>query len=268
MKDITGVFCGLDMGSCMAKGVLVRDGEVLARALGEQRLRGEIGERLVDELLGLARLRPGEVMLTLATGYNRATAPADGVATEVTCQTLGVRQHVLDARTIVDVGGQGCKLIFVAERGAVEDFVMNDHCAAGTGRFLEKMAELLGTDVVGLGRLASASTTPHPLTATCAVFAETEIVGLLSSGAAPASLAAGVLVAVASRIRLMTNKKPVPPVVLTGGVALIPGMAQRLAEVLETPVEVAPNAHFTCALGAAALAQHRWETSPTAEEAT
>jgi predicted CoA-substrate-specific enzyme activase len=268
MKDTKGVFCGLDMGSRMAKGVLVRNGQVLARAVGEQRPRGGLGEKLVDELLGLAHLRPGEVVLTLATGYSRATAPADGVATEVTCQTLGVRQHVPQARTIVDIGGQDSKVIYVAEQGAVEDFVLNDQCAAGTGRFLEKMAELLGTDVVGLGRLATASTTSHPLTTPCAVFAETELVALLSSGAAPAALAAGVLAAVASRIRLMTSKNPVSPVVLTGGVALIPGMAQRLAEVLEIPVEVAPNAYFTCALGAAVLARHRWETSPAPEEPT
>ena len=260
------IFCGLDMGSRMAKGVLVGDDGVLTQVAMEQRPRGGLGEELVDRLLREARMRRGEVTLTLATGYGRAAAPSDGLATEVTCQILGVRHGVSNARTIVDVGGQDTKVIYVGERGVADDFAMNDKCAAGTGRFLEKMAELLGTDAIGLGRLAAASARACRVTSTCVVFAETEIIGLLASGRAPADIACGVQVAVASRIRSMIDREVVPVVAFTGGVALIPGMAERLAEALDTAVEVVPGAQFSCAAGAALLARHRWEADRSEEE--
>ncbi len=254
------VFCGLDMGSRMAKGVLVRGRDVIAQVRLDQSPRGDLGEDLVARLLRRARLMPGEVALTLATGYAQDAVPADGVATEVTCQVLGVMDSLPDTRTIVDIGGQDSKVILVAEDGTIEESVMNDRCAAGTGRFLEKMAELLGTDSAGLGRLAETSTSPCQVSSTCVVFAETEVVRLIAAGRAPADIAAGIQVAVASRIKSMTTAETTPPVTLTGGVALIPGTARRLQTALGNPVRSACNPQFTCAIGAAILARDRWSS--------
>jgi predicted CoA-substrate-specific enzyme activase len=250
------------MGSRAVKGVLVAGGEVLARARLDQSPRGDLGEELLGRLLEAARLVPGEVALTLATGCGCEAAPADGVAAEVPCQTLGVTLGLPDTKTIVDIGGQDSKVIFLGTGGDIEDFIRNDKCAAGTGRFLEKMAGLLGTDPAGLGRLAEVSTSPSQVGSTCVVFAETEVAGLLASGSAPADIAAGIQIAVATRIRSLIDGEVVPPVTLTGGAALIPGMARRLQAALGTDVRVAREPQFTCALGAATLARDRWKSEP------
>jgi predicted CoA-substrate-specific enzyme activase len=246
------------MGSCVAKGVLMAGGEALARVRLRHSHRGSLGEDLFDRLLRAARLIPGEVALTLATGYGQEGAPADGVVAEVPCQALGVLQSLPDTRTIIDIGGQDTKVIFLGPGGAIEDFVRNDKCAAGTGRFLERMAGLLGTDPEGFGRLAEASAASCHFRSTCVVFAETEVAGLLASGDAPADIAAGIQTAVAERIRSMIDGDVVAPVTLTGGCALIPGMARRLQAALAAAVRVAGDPQFTCAVGAAALAADRW----------
>ncbi len=246
------------MGSCLAKGVLVAGRDVVARVCLDPSHRGNLGEELMERLLKAARLIPGEPAFTLATGSDREAAPGDGVVAEVPCQALGVTQSLPDTRTIIDVGGQDTKVIFLGAGGNIDDFVRNDRCAAGTGRFVEKMADLLGTDPAGFGRLAEASVAPCQFRSTCAVFAETEVAGLLASGCAPADIAAGIQTAVAALIRSMIEAEVVPPVTLTGGGALIPGMARRLQAALGTDVRVAPDPQFTCAIGAAALAEDRW----------
>jgi predicted CoA-substrate-specific enzyme activase len=131
---------------------------------------------------------------------------------------------------------------------------MNDRCAAGTGRFLEVVAERLKVKLENLGELAARSRQPAAISSMCVVFAETEIIGLLSSGAQPEDIVAGVQHAIATRVAAMAAGKVLPPVIFTGGVALVPGMAEALGTALGHPVQNAPNPQFTGALGAALIA--------------
>jgi predicted CoA-substrate-specific enzyme activase len=139
----------------------------------------------------------------------------------------------------------------------VRDFSMNDRCAAGSGRFLEVLAARLGVDWAGLEELSRASRQPALISSVCVVFAETEIIGLLAEGVAPADIAAGVQNAIAQRVAALAGRALVPPVFFTGGVALQPGMVQALQAALSSPVQVAPQPQYTGALGAAILAGQR-----------
>jgi len=252
------IAAGIDVGSRTLKVVLWDSTRrrVVASAVADQGIdQDALARRMLDRLLDEHDLARDAVRAIVATGYGRKLiTAADRAVTEITCQRWGVRHHVPEARTIVDIGGQDSKLIRLDGAGAVLDFVMNDRCAAGTGRFLEVVATRLGTRIDALGRLAAVSTAAARISSMCVVFAETEIVGLLASGMAPADIVAGVQTSIATRVAAMGGRTIEPPVVFTGGVALVPGMAEALAAVLETPVTVAPDSQTTAALGAALLA--------------
>ncbi len=140
---------------------------------------------------------------------------------------------------------------------------MNDRCAAGTGRFLEVVAERLGIPVGDLGAMAARSRNPAAISSMCVVFAETEIIGLLASGRAGEDIVAGVQSAIASRIVAMAGRSVEPPVLFTGGVARISGMESALQKALGQPVSISPEPQMTGALGAALLARRHGETMST-----
>ena len=191
----------------------------------------------------------------VATGYGRNTVGfADATVTEISCHACGVRRVAPDAMTVIDIGGQDSKLIRLDKAGLVQDFAMNDRCAAGTGCFLEVVARRLGLTLESLGQIAGRSAKPAPISSTCVVFAETEIIGLLAAGAGPEDIVAGVQASIATRVGSMAGRKVEPPVVFTGGVAMIPGMDVALGAVLGHAVSVAPEPQMTGALGAALLA--------------
>jgi len=210
---------------------------------------------LFEEVLKKSRMTREDVRSIVATGYGRNLVTfADITITEITCHSRGVRQSVPDAMTIIDIGGQDSKLMRLNEDGSVRDFAMNDRCAAGTGRFLEVVAHRLEMDLASLGRMARRSRKPAPISSTCVVFAETEIIGLLASGARPEDIVAGVQSSLAARISAMAGRNLARPVVLTGGVAMVPGMASALESALGVPVSIAREPQMTGALGAALLA--------------
>jgi len=162
-----------------------------------------------------------------------------------------------EVRTIIDIGGQDSKLMRLNSDGSVTDFVMNDRCAAGTGHFLEVLATRLGVRLACLGEMAGKSRKPAIISSMCVVFAETEIIGLLASGATPEDIVAGVQGSIATRVAAMVGRNMTLPVVFTGGVAMVPGMDAALAAALGNPVIVAPRPQLTGALGAAILASRR-----------
>jgi len=251
------ICAGVDGGSRAIK-VVVMDGAgaVLASGVHDQGVDHDgRAARLLDDLLAGAGLGRGDLARIVATGYTRAGITfADTTITEITCHAVGVRRQAPDAATIIEIGGQDSKLLRLNPDGSVRDFAMNDRCAAGTGRFLEVVAARLGADLEDLGLLARSATAPASISSMCVVFAETEIIGLMSAGAKPADIVAGVQASVASRVAAMLGRRAAPPVVFTGGVALVPGMAKALAEAVGTPVRVAPDPQMTGALGAAILA--------------
>jgi predicted CoA-substrate-specific enzyme activase len=210
---------------------------------------------LLSAVLSEHALQPGKLARVVATGYARqAVIEAQATVTEITCHARGVTYLLPGTSTIIEIGGQDSKVIFLEADGSVRDFAMNERCAAGSGRFLEVLAPRLGVGLHALGALAAESNEPAAVNSTCVVFAENEITGLLATGAAAADVAAGTLASLASRVAAMVGVRVRSPVVMTGGVALVPGMAAALEAAVGLPVETSPDAQFTGALGAALLA--------------
>lgn len=252
------ICAGIDAGSRTMKVVLLDASrrELLASAVADQGIEQDaLAEQLLHNLLCEHGLNRKDVRAVVATGYGRKLIRiAHETITEITCQAHGVRHQVPEARTIVDIGGQDSKLVWLGIDGAVGDFAMNDRCAAGTGRFLEVLAVRLGVRLGDLGQLAGRSVSPAIISSMCVVFAETEIIGLLASGAATEDIVAGVQVSIATRVAAMAGHTIASPLVFTGGVALVPGMDAALASALGKPVFIARQPQLTGALGASLLA--------------
>ncbi len=261
------ICAGIDAGSRAIKVVLLRAPtlEVLATGAVDQGIAQEaLALELLEGLLRQIGADRNRLAGVVATGYGRKLIQvADSTITEITCQAWGVRHQVPAVRTIIDIGGQDSKLLRVGADGNVEDFVMNDRCAAGCGRFLEVLANQLGVQLGSLGQMAGRSRLPAIISSMCVVFAETEIVGLLASGTAPEDIVAGVQASIAARVAAMGGRHVTAPVIFTGGVAMIPGMDTALASALRSHVEVAPDPQMTGALGAAILAARRLQGAGT-----
>jgi len=256
------ICAGIDAGSRAIKIVLldVDSAEVIASGLTNQGVRQDsLASGLFRSLLEEHNVDRAAVGRIVATGYGRnAVTIADTTVTEITCHAVGVRRLATEAMTVIDIGGQDSKLIRLDNSGRVRDFAMNDRCAAGTGRFLEIVAARLDIPLDSLGAIAAQSREPAAISSMCVVFAETEIIGLLASGRQIEDIVAGVQNAIASRLVSMVGRNVEPPVTFTGGVAMIPGMAEALHSVLRQEVTVCPQPQMTGALGAAILAAQQF----------
>ena len=252
------VFAGVDAGSRTIKVALINDEDmrVVASGIYDQGVRqSAIAQDLFHKVLFESGVEIKDIGHIVATGYGRnALGWADTIVTEITCQAYGVNEQNPDVRTIIDIGGQDSKLIRLDQTGIVHDFEMNDRCAAGTGRFLEIVAERLEMKLEDLGECAEKAKKPAAISSMCVVFAEAEIVGLLASGESPENIAAGVQNSIARRIGAMAGARMKSPVVFTGGVALISGMKHALSKALDHSVLVAENPQMTGAFGAAIIA--------------
>jgi len=253
------IYAGIDAGSRAIKVVLIdADGSrIMAKSHADQGIEQDrLACELFDKTLGESGIQKSDVGRIVATGYGRSAIHiADTTITEITCHAVGVRHLVPEVRTIIDIGGQDSKLVRLDGNGKVRDFAMNDRCAAGTGRFLEVVAGRLGIPVGDLGAMASRSNSPAAISSMCVVFAETEIIGLLSCGRPGEDIVAGVQNAIASRIVAMAGRSVETPVIFTGGVARISGMDAALQTALGRPVAISPEPQMTGALGAALLAR-------------
>jgi (R)-2-hydroxyacyl-CoA dehydratese activating ATPase len=249
------ICAGIDAGSRSIKAVLFDTSreQILSSGLADQGVEQErLAAELFEKLLRDAGLERPQISGIVATGYGRnALRFADTTVTEITCHARGVHRLAPDARTVIEIGGQDSKVISLDDGGRVRDFAMNDRCAAGTGRFLEMVATRLNMDWEKLSAVARQSRKPALISNMCVVFAETEIIGLLAEGKPLPDVVAGVQNAIATRVSALAGRSISPPVYFTGGVALQPGMARALAEILACPVRVAPHPQFTGALGAA-----------------
>ncbi|MCD4829593.1 MAG: acyl-CoA dehydratase activase [Candidatus Cloacimonetes bacterium] len=257
------LFAGVDCGSRTTK-LVVWDKAAMQVAWSGYTATGVRPDKSARELLGQAEAALGvaatDFKSVVATGYGRRIVPgATRVISEISCHARGVAHLAPDVRCIIDIGGQDSKVICLDAAGRVVDFAMNDRCAAGTGRFLEVLAHILESTVDRLGDMSARATRPIEINATCVVFAESEIVGLLATGAEAPDIVAGVHRAVARRIAQMAAGLPVvSPIVFTGGVAANEGVRIALAQSFELPVAVAPwQPVLTGALGAALLVSER-----------
>jgi (R)-2-hydroxyacyl-CoA dehydratese activating ATPase len=252
---------GIDIGSASSKAVLLVDGKtVRAEGVVESGIGTQSKERVLAEVLQKAGISWPDIAYTLATGYGRSAAhEANEQVSEITCHAKGVAFECPTARTVIDIGGQDAKAISLAnERGDVKTFIMNDKCAAGTGRFLDNISRALEVPIDKMGEHYFRSTHPAHVSSTCAVFAESEVVSLLSDGAALDDVIAGCHHMIAIRAgNLARYVGLVDDIVMTGGVSRDAGVVDAISKTLGRKVSVAPNAQLTGALGAALLAyQH------------
>ena len=261
------IYAGIDAGSRAIKTVLIDTDnmQVIAKGITDQGVEQDrLASALFKKVLKSSGINKKDVAAIVATGYGRsAISFADTTITEVTCHAVGVHHIVPEAMTVIDIGGQDSKLLQLDAAGRVRDFAMNDRCAAGTGRFLEVVAERLGAELGALGRMAAGSQYPAAISSMCVVFAETEITGLLASGTASEDIVAGVQASIASRIISMAGRNVEPPVIFTGGVAMVSGMADAMQTALGQNVTVCPDPQMTGALGAAILASKQFNAAGT-----
>jgi len=251
------IFAGIDAGSRAIKLVLIDEqSKILTSDVMDQGVKqAALADKLLKQAVRRIGAEPENITSLIATGYGRdALEFAAGTVTEITCHAQGVLYQIPEARTIIDIGGQDSKLIRLDASGRVHDFVMNDRCAAGTGRFLEVVSRQLEMNIHDLGKYSQNADKPAVISSMCVVFAETEILGLLASGESQENIVAGVQISIASRIASMAGRQITEPVIFTGGVAMIPGMAQVLENIIGHPITVAENPQMTGAMGAAILA--------------
>jgi len=251
-------FAGIDIGSTMSKAVVINsDGVMLAYVVGptgaEHRRRAN---RVMEDVLVKAGITLDQVAYIISTGYGRVNVPfADKQVTELTCHARGVGALFPDVKTAIDIGGQDAKVLKI-KNGRLTDFLTNDKCAAGTGRFLEVAAETLGLSLDEMAHISLQTDTPVSINSLCTIFAQQEIISRLSEGEPLADILAGVYIAVTTRVvKLAHQLKIDPPVVFTGGVAKNAGMVKAMEKVLGMPVLVPGEPLITGALGAAILAR-------------
>jgi (R)-2-hydroxyacyl-CoA dehydratese activating ATPase len=257
---MTDYFAGLDIGSTMTKVVII--GEDLEASLigptGPEHRK--LANRVIEEALQRAHVGFENLSYIVATGYGRINVPfADRQVTEITCHARGLCSLLPSVRTVVDIGGQDSKGIKVRD-GKVLNFVMNDKCAAGTGRFLEVIADSLGVPLTQLGQLSLTAERAAPISNTCTVFAEHEVINQLANGEPVANLIAGVHEAMATRIFALVQKLKVEnDIAITGGGAKNIGLVRALEAKFGCPVLVPPEPLITGALGAALIGKEVYE---------
>ncbi len=247
-------FAGVDIGSTMTKVVIVGD-RIEASLIGptgpEHR---KLANRVMEEALSQAHLTFEDLTYIVATGYGRINVPfADRQITEITCHARGLYSLLPTVKTVVDIGGQDSKGIKIAN-GKVMNFVMNDKCAAGTGRFLEIIAESLGVPLEEIGAISLTAERIAAVSSTCTVFADQEVISRLASGEPVANLIAGVHDAVATRVYSLVKKLNVEAdIAVTGGGAKNIGLVRALESKFGCPLLVPPEPLITGALGAALM---------------
>ncbi len=239
----------------MTKVVVADEAEIVASVThhtdAEHR---RMANKVMEEALTKCALSFDDISYVIATGYGRMNVPfADGQITELTCHARGLASMFPNVKLGIDVGGQDAKALRIRD-GRLVDFVMNDKCAAGTGRFLEVIAASLGLKVEDLGTISSKAVAKVAISSTCTVFAEQEVVSRLSEGAAIGSIVAGIHDSIASRVARMTRKLRIEPdVVFTGGVAKNPSVVRSLAEHLGVKLLVPDEPLLSGAIGAALM---------------
>lgn len=249
---------GIDVGAVTAKVVIYSNSKILSTAIMPT---GFDIIKTANEVTLLACKRIGcsidDIDFSVSTGYGRNIVPfANKTITEITCHAKGVHFLFPEARTIIDIGGQDSKVIRIDGSGNVTSFSMNDKCAAGTGRFFEVMARVFDLEISEMGPLAIQSKNPCQISSTCTVFAETEVISLLTRGRSREDLLGGIHKAMVLRIISMAKMLGYEKqVVLTGGVAKNTGVKNFIEEEIKMKVMVPEEPQITGALGAALLAE-------------
>jgi len=252
---VAAYFAGIDVGSTMTKAVILNGG-IIASVIGptgpEQR---RLANKVMEEALIQAGISFQTMTFVVSTGYGRINVPfADRQFTEITCHAKGIVSLFPQARTVIDIGGQDVKGIQMDGTGKILDFVMNDKCAAGSGRFIEVIANTLGVPLDQVGDLSLRSVTPAKISNICTIWAQQEVAANLAQGVPVSDLLAGVHQSLADRIcRMVLRLKVEDAVIVTGGGGKNRGLLRALSQQLNHEVLVPKEPLITGALGAALL---------------
>ena len=249
---------GIDSGSTSTNAVIM-DQDRKIRAFSVVRTGAKSGvsaQKALDDVLQKASLGREDISWIVSTGYGRVSIPfADENVTEISCHGKGAHYFNPGIRTILDIGGQDSKAIKLSESGEVKDFVMNDKCAAGTGRFLEMIARTLEVTLDELGAIALESKEKIEITSMCSVFAESEVISLIANNKEKADIADGVCHAIANKaFGLLRRVGMEPEFMMTGGVAKNPGVVHAVEEKIGAKLYICPEPEIVGATGAALYA--------------
>ncbi|HBC97797.1 MAG TPA: 2-hydroxyglutaryl-CoA dehydratase [Clostridium sp.] len=251
---------GVDIGSTTSKCVILEDGKkVIASSIVTAGTGTNGPDKSRKEVLEKSGLKQDDLNYVVVTGYGRSTYTyADAEISELTCHALGVQHVFPDARTIIDIGGQDAKVLSLNEKGRMVNFLMNDKCAAGTGRFLDVMARILQLDIGDLEVKAAAAKHPVKISSTCTVFAESEVISQLAAGVELNDLVAGICSSVASRVASLAKRIGIrEKVCMSGGVARNGGVRNAMSKELGVEIFYSPSAQLMGALGAALAAYNK-----------
>jgi predicted CoA-substrate-specific enzyme activase len=248
---------GIDIGSTACKAVILRDGATIgARAVVPLGTGTSGSADVFQAVLEAKNWQRENISRILVTGYGRFTFQgADSQKSELSCHAKGINFLFPSVRTIIDIGGQDIKVMKVNAKGLLDNFVMNDKCAAGTGKFLDVMARIINVKVSALGDIGLRATEEVNISNTCTVFAESEVISKLSANVRLEDLVAGIHRSVAKRVSALAFRNGISPdVAMSGGVALNKGVVALLAEEIKHKILVNEDCQLAGALGAAVLA--------------
>jgi len=264
IRDVNAI--GIDIGSRQAKAVLINRSGLHTAITSSGVDAQETADRLIKKLARSSGIQRSDIAFAVGTGYGRVAIEfpefSSVMITEISCHAMGAHYLHAPTRTIIDIGGQDAKAIKIDPNdGRVLEFIMNDKCAAGTGRFLERIAELLDYRLEDLGPKSLLATNKIQISSQCVVFGESEVISLKAKGERTEDIAAGIHVAAARRVRNLINRLGLEPdLVFTGGVANNIGMKQALEELIGHAITVPKlDMVYAGALGAAVLAQRKYE---------
>ena len=249
---------GIDIGSGFSKAVICEDSLIRSHAIapsgGNYR---ETAEKVFEEALNKIHLSSGDISNVFTTGYGAGMVGlSDQTATDISCHAMGVHHIFPSARTVIDIGAQFSKAIRLDYTRRTRNFLLNEKCAGGSGKFLQIIARILHISIDEIGPLSLTSSKPVQFTTGCAVFAESEAVSRVAEGALAGDILAGVHKAMASKIvNLVTRLGLVETCVVTGGGAKDSGLVKTIESELGVSVLVPDEPQITAALGAALMAR-------------
>lgn len=255
------MFLGLDIGSSSSKAVIIGADQTVLANEAVNIGTGTNGAGLaISKAYQTSGLSQEDIRFTVVTGYGRMVFKnADLQITEISCHAKGVVALYPKARSIIDIGGQDAKAIRLEENGRIGSFQMNEKCAAGTGRFFEVMARVFNCSISDLSKSAEEATETVPISSVCTVFAESEVISRLASGASLPAIAKGIHQSVAKRVAGLCNRVGlIPDIVMTGGVAYNRSMVRALEEEIRMGIIVPESPQTMGAFGAALFAREKF----------
>ncbi|NLD39182.1 MAG: 2-hydroxyglutaryl-CoA dehydratase [Desulfatiglans sp.] len=260
--DKRDLFAGIDVGSMTTKCVIIdSDGILASTVIYTDADPKKAGVDALGSVLGMIEAKREDVSYSVGTGYGRISLDFfDHTATEITCHATGVRHINSEIEGIIDIGGQDSKAIKLKPDGTIMDFILNDRCAAGTGRFLEVMARALKLEMTEFSSLYEKSLNPCAINSTCIVFAESEVISLVAQGNTKRDIAAGLHQSIARRVGNMAKRLGIDKnIVFVGGVAKNESMRKALEDYLGIGfISLSTDPQITGALGAAVIARNRF----------